>query len=102
MPASRAGLGVNQKYLGFGVDFFDADNDGWKDIFVANGHVYSQIADRKLHITYRQPKVLYRNLGNGRFEDVSLQAPAPPSAPRTSVAAARSVISTMTATSMCS
>ena len=70
----KAGLGVNQKYLGFGVGFFDADNDGWKDIFVANGHVYSQIANRKLHITYRQPKVLYRNLGNGRFEDVSLRA----------------------------
>ena len=72
----KAGLGVNQKYLGFGVDFFDADNDGWKDIFVANGHVYSQIANQKLHITYRQPKVLYRNLGNGRFEDVSRRAGA--------------------------
>ena len=70
----RAGLGVNRKYVGFGVDFFDADNDGWSDIFVANGHVYTQIADRRLHLTYRQPKVLYRNLGNGRFEDVSATA----------------------------
>jgi enediyne biosynthesis protein E4 len=72
----RAGLGVNRKYLGFGVDFFDFDNDGWLDIFLANGHVYSQIADRKLHIAYRQPKVIYRNLGNGRFEDVSAKAGA--------------------------
>ena len=72
----RAGLGVNRKYLGFGVGFFDFDNDGWKDIFIANGHVYPQIAGRKLHITYRQPKVLYRNLGNGRFEDVSARAGA--------------------------
>ena len=72
----RAGLGVNRKYVGFGVDFFDFDNDGWKDIFIANGHVYSQLAGRKLHITYRQPKVLYRNLGNGRFEDVSAKAGA--------------------------
>ena len=72
----RAGLGVNRKYVGFGVDFFDFDNDGWKDIFIANGHVYSQIAGRKLHLTYRQPKVLYRNLGNGRFEDVSAKAGA--------------------------
>ena len=72
----RAGLGVNRKYVGFGVDFFDFDNDGWKDIFIANGHVYAQIAGRKLHITYRQPKVLYRNLGNGRFEDVSARAGA--------------------------
>jgi hypothetical protein len=70
----RAGLGVNRKYLGFGVDFLDFDNDGWKDIFIANGHVYAQIADRKLHITYRQPKLLYRNLGNARFADVSAAA----------------------------
>jgi hypothetical protein len=70
----KAGLGVNRKYVGFGVDFFDFDNDGWQDIFIANGHVYSQLAGRKLHLTYRQPKVLYRNLGNGRYEDVSAAA----------------------------
>jgi hypothetical protein len=67
----KAGLGVNRKYLGFGVGFLDFDNDGWKDLFLANGHVYSQIASRKLHVSYREPKILYRNLGNGRFEDVS-------------------------------
>ncbi len=72
----KAGLGVNRKFVGFGVDFFDFDNDGWNDIFIANGHVYTQIADRKLHLTYRQPKVLYRNLGNGRFEDVSAKTGA--------------------------
>ncbi len=70
----KAGLGVNRKYVGFGVDFFDFDNDGWKDLFVANGHVYSQLASRTLHLTYRQPRVLYRNLGTGRFEDVSAAA----------------------------
>ena len=70
----RAGLGVNRKHLGFGVDFADFDNDGWKDILIANGHVYAQIANRKLHISYRQPKIVYRNLGNGRFEDVSASA----------------------------
>ena len=70
----KAGLGVNRKYLGFGVGFLDFDNDGWKDLFLANGHVYSQIASRKLHLSYKEPKVLYRNLGNGRFEDVSASA----------------------------
>jgi len=70
----KAGLGVNRKYLGFGVGFLDFDNDGWKDLFLANGHVYSQIANRKLHLSYREPKVMYRNLGNGRFEDVSSKA----------------------------
>jgi hypothetical protein len=69
--SARAGLGVNRKYLGFGIGFLDYNNDGWKDLFIANGHVYSQIADRKLHISYKQPKLLYRNMANGRFEDVS-------------------------------
>jgi len=72
----KAGFGVNRRYLGFGVGFFDFDNDGWKDLFVANGHVYSQTAGRKLHVEYKEPKILYRNLGNGRFEDVSGKAGA--------------------------
>jgi enediyne biosynthesis protein E4 len=74
--STRAGLGVNRKYVGFGVDFLDFDNDGWQDIFIANGHVYSQLATRKIHLTYRQPRLLYRNLRNGRFEDVSAKSGA--------------------------
>ena len=70
----QAGLGINTKYLGFGVGFIDFDNDGWKDLFVANGHVYPQIVGRKIHVSYQQPRVLYRNLRNGRFEDVSAKA----------------------------
>ena len=66
-----AGLGVNTKYLGFGAGFLDFDNDGWKDIFLTNGHVYPTIAGKGLHVTYEQRKILYRNLGNGRFRDVS-------------------------------
>jgi hypothetical protein len=65
------GLGVNRKYLGFGAAFLDFDNDGWKDIYLANGHVYAQLAERKLHVSYKQPSLLYRNRGNGRFDDVS-------------------------------
>ena len=68
----RTGLGINTKYLGFGVGFIDYDNDGWKDLFIANGHVYSQLARRKLHLTYKQPSLLYRNLGGKRFEQVAL------------------------------
>jgi len=70
----RAGLGINTKYVGFGVGLIDFDNDGLKDIFVVNGHVYSQLAGRKLHITYKQPRLVYHNLGNGRFEDISTSA----------------------------
>ena len=70
----RAGLGVNRKHVGFGVGFFDYDNDGWPDIFMANGHVYAQIANHDLHVKYEEPKLLYRNLGTGRFEDVSTRS----------------------------
>jgi enediyne biosynthesis protein E4 len=69
-----AGMGVNRKFLGFGVGLGDFDNDGWKDIFIANGHVYAQLASRKLHIGYKQRRTLYRNLGNGRFADISTGA----------------------------
>ncbi len=69
-----AGLGVNTKYLGFGAGFFDFDNDGWKDILLANGHVYPNIDGQNLHVTYKQRKILYRNRGNGRFQDISRRA----------------------------
>ena len=67
VPASRPASASIEKYLGFGVDFFDFDNDGWSDIFIANGHVYAQIANKKLHVTYKQPNLLYRSNGR-RFE----------------------------------
>jgi hypothetical protein len=70
----EAGLGINRKYLGFGAGFFDYDNDGWEDIFLANGHVYAQIAGRGLYLNYKQPRLLYQNLRNGRFKDVSAEA----------------------------
>ena len=67
----QAGLGVNRKYLGFGTAFLDFDNDGWKDLFIANGHVYAQLEGQKLHVSYTQPKLLYQNMRNGKFRDVS-------------------------------
>jgi len=72
--ASQAGLQVNTRFLGWGAGFVDLDNDGWKDIFVANGHVYPEIDNFNLPLCFRERKLLYRNLGNGHFEDVSLRA----------------------------
>ena len=72
--ALQAGLGVNTKYLGFGAGFLDFDNDGWKDIFLANGHVYPQIEGHNLHVTYAQRKILYRNRRDGRFEDITVKS----------------------------
>jgi len=73
----QAGLGANTKYLGWGVGLFDFDNDGWPDIFMSNGHVFPEVDTRQLHVTFKQRKILYKNLGNGRFADVtSISGPA--------------------------
>ena len=69
-----AGLGLYTKYLGWGCGFFDFDNDGWPDILICNGHVYPEVEQLTIEAGYAQRKLLYRNLRNGRFEDVSLQA----------------------------
>jgi hypothetical protein len=68
-----AGLGVHTQYLGWGCGFFDFDNDGWPDILICNGHVYPEVEQLKTEAGYAQRKLLYRNLRNGRFEDVSMQ-----------------------------
>lgn len=68
-----SGLGVDTRQLRWGCGFFDMDNDGWQDIFVANGHIYPEIDKLNLDIRYRQPKTVYRNLRNGRFQNVTQQ-----------------------------
>jgi len=57
--------------VGWGVKFFDYDNDGWLDIFIANGHVYPQIEGAVTGGMYRQRKLLYKNLRNGTFEEIA-------------------------------
>jgi len=67
-----AKLGFNLKYLGWGGGFFDYDNDGWPDIFIANGHVYPELENQHHpESPYRQRNILYHNSANGRFEDVT-------------------------------
>lgn len=70
----NAGLIGHTRLLGWGCGFLDFDNDGWPDILYVNGHVYPEIDRLKGPTHYRQPKVLYRNLGNGKFRDVSALA----------------------------
>jgi hypothetical protein len=57
--------------VGWGTKFFDYDNDGWQDLFVANGHVYPQLEN------YKQRKLLHHNNRDGTFTEVSAQAGAP-------------------------
>jgi enediyne biosynthesis protein E4 len=66
-----AGLGAHTQYLGWGAGFFDFDNDGWADILICNGHVYPEVEQLKTEAGYAQHKLLYRNLKNGRFAEVT-------------------------------
>jgi len=68
--SKQAGLAANQ-LLGWGVLFLDADEDGRKDILIANGHVYPEVDAAGTGDRYLQKTLLYRNLGKGRFSDVT-------------------------------
>lgn len=70
----QGGMGLNTRYLGWGCGFVDIDNDGWPDVFLANGHVYPELEKSGLDTPFKEPKILYRNLRTGRFEDVSNRA----------------------------
>jgi hypothetical protein len=65
---------VSVPFLGFGVKFLDFDNDGCKDIFVANGHVNPQVDQYSFGVTYAERPLLFRNLGNGKFEEIGMKA----------------------------
>jgi enediyne biosynthesis protein E4 len=70
----EAGLGATTQFLGWGALFVDVDNDGWPDIFMANGHVYPEVDRKGINNTFRERKSLYWNQHNGKFRDISLQA----------------------------
>ena len=59
--------------LGFGCFFFDYDNDGWQDIFVADGHIENEIERVQKRVSYAEPPHLFRNMGNGRFREVTME-----------------------------
>jgi hypothetical protein len=70
----QAGLGLNSQYLGWGTMFLDVDNDGRLDIISVNGHVYPEVDTSRLGSTYKEPRLLYWNAGDGRFKDVSKES----------------------------
>jgi enediyne biosynthesis protein E4 len=72
---SAAGLAEpTRKVLTFGLGFADLDNDGWIDLFTANGHVYNRVAEFEPGVTCAQPRQFFRNVGGGKFEDLSAQS----------------------------
>jgi enediyne biosynthesis protein E4 len=72
--APRSEVGRNTLVtLGFGCFFFDYDNDGWPDIFVADGHIENEIERVQKRVSYAEPPHLFRNLGGGKFQEVTAQ-----------------------------
>jgi len=66
----------------FGARFFDFDNDGWRDLLVTNGHILDNIALYHPNVTYAEERKLYRNMGDGKFADVTKTQDAAFRAPR--------------------
>ena len=77
-----SGIGRNTRWLGWAVAFLDLDLDGWLDLFLVNGHVYPEVEQLKTEAGYRQRKVVYRNRGDGKFDDVTEKLGAPVTVPK--------------------
>ena len=72
-----AGLGENTRYVGWGTGFFDFNNDGWKDLLLVNGHVFPEVEALHIDIHYKDRAILYENMRDGKFRDISrLAGPA--------------------------
>jgi hypothetical protein len=66
-PVGRASL----LSLTFATFFFDYNLDGWDDILAANGHIEPEISRTQPNVQYKEPPLLFRNMGHGKFEDAS-------------------------------
>lgn len=66
-----AGLGNSTSYVGWGTAFIDFDNDSWPDLFWVSGHVFPEVDRLNTDVHYKDHAILYRNLGNGQFSDVT-------------------------------
>jgi hypothetical protein len=69
-----AGMALNTRFVGWGCGFFDFDNNGWKDLLLVNGHVFPEVDRLGIDVHYKDRAVLYRNLMNGKFIDISESA----------------------------
>ena len=86
--AIAAGLGAQTRHVEWGVGMPDFDNDGLADILYVTGHVYPEVEKKLADYPYRGPRVVFRNLGNGRFADVTIQSGEGATTPHSSRGAA--------------
>ena len=66
----QQGLGVETRYVSWGAGIVDLDNDGLPDLFWVTGSVYPEVEKKVAGFPHRTPRVVFRNLGNGRFEEL--------------------------------
>ena len=65
-----SGLGVETRFVGWGAGIVDLDNDGNPDLFLVTGGVYPELANKSPNYPMKTPRVIFRNLGNGKFEEL--------------------------------
>jgi hypothetical protein len=70
----RAGIGVETRYVGWGTGMVDLDNDGLPDLFLVTGSVYPEVERSLPAYPFRTPRLVFRNLGDGRFEELIEEA----------------------------
>jgi hypothetical protein len=70
----RAGIGVETRYVGWGAGMVDLDNDGLPDLFMVTGGVYPEVEKTMPAYAFRTPRLVFRNLGSGRFEELIEEA----------------------------
>jgi hypothetical protein len=77
----RAGIGVETRYISWGTGIADLDNDGFPDIFVVTGSVYPEVEKSLPLYPLKTPRLVFRNLGNGKFEELIEEAGSGVAAP---------------------
>lgn len=85
---NSAGLGVETRFISWGAGIFDLDNDGYPDLLWVTGSVYPEIEKSLPNYPFKDPRIVFRNLRNGRFEELLDQAGAGIAAPHASRGAA--------------
>jgi hypothetical protein len=70
----HSGLGIETRFVGWGAGIVDLDNDGLPDLFVATGSVYPEVEKKVPAYPFRTPRLVFRNLGDGRFEELIEEA----------------------------
>jgi hypothetical protein len=81
---TRSGLGVETRFVSWGAGIVDLDNDGKPDILWVTGSIYPEVEKKIITFPYRSPRVIFRNLGGGKFEELIAEAGPAIEAPHSS------------------